>query len=347
LDITSKIVQPDALAITRAASYILQGELVGIPTETVYGLAADATNPVAVAKIFAAKGRPSQNPLIVHLYDKDWLSRVTAQPLPDALQWQVDKLVPFWPGPLTLVLPRCASIPDIVTAGRETVAVRVPAHPVTRQLLKVCDCPLAAPSANRSKYVSPTTAEHVAQGVGDDVAMILDGGPCEGGLESTIVLIEPAGATILRPGLISTQAIAAHLGTSLRHRMPSEACEALLAPGMMQEHYAPLTPLKFFTVDVLQSLPPEGRFGRIAFHALSDTEAKPFAIVEVLSEDCQLAQIAQKLFAAIRRLDSMGLDGIFVDTCELTGIGMAIMDRLHRAVAGHVPHRSASSKQSS
>lgn len=339
----SKIHAPTDDAIRLAAQCLARGELVGIPTETVYGLAACALDPVAVAKIFAAKGRPSSNPLIVHLAELSQLSLVTAEPLDDAIAAQVDLLSVLWPGPMTLVLPRSSRVPDAVTAGRDTVAVRIPGHEITRKLIRQCGFPLAAPSANRSKYVSPTTAEHVAEGLHEHVAMILDGGACDCGIESTIVMLEPDGATLLRPGAITREELALRLGAPVRLLAPTTDDEDLVAPGMMREHYAPSTPIRFFDPTQLNDLP--ARCGRIAFSTptssgtqfSSETQCSSgtqcFEVFKVLSKTGDLDEVAKHLFAAIRELDAMGLDLILVDSCEPSGIGQAIMDRLNRATA--------------
>lgn len=359
------IERPTEAALDRAAALLTRGELVGMPTETVYGLAANATDPDAVARIFAAKGRPAVNPLIVHLADVARLADAVAWPLDATLRSQLDAVTGFWPGPLTLVLPRGPSIPDLVTAGRPTVAVRVPDHPVALRLLERCPFPLAAPSANRSNYVSPTRAEHVAEGLGHAVAMILDGGPCRHGIESTIVSLGgPDGPRLLRPGAVPAEAIRDRLGGSLRIETvpavtppdgnvnpppdrssppdPSPASGgtgnatameapgmAMEAPGMMGRHYSPRTPLK-----ILEPQGPSGdrsRCGRLAFAAIPDSEASRYAVVSVLSPTGDLREIASGLFAALRDLDRRGLEAIDVDACQETGLGRAIMDRLRRA----------------
>ncbi len=327
----SKIHSPTDDAIRMAAECLARGELVGIPTETVYGLAACALDPVAVAKIFAAKGRPSNNPLIVHLAELSQLPLVTADPLDEAIAAQVDLLSVLWPGPMTLVLPRSSRVPDAVTAGRDTVAVRIPGHEITRKLIRQCGFPLAAPSANRSTYVSPTTAEHVAEGLGEYVSMILDGGACDCGIESTIVMIEPDGATLLRPGIITRDELSLRLGAPVRTLSPTTDDEDLMAPGMMREHYAPATPIRFFEPTGLSDLP--ARCGRIAFRTPSTSETSCFDVLKILSKTGDLDEVAKQLFASIRELDALGLDLILVDSCEPVGIGQAIMDRLNRATA--------------
>lgn len=343
----SKICSPTPENIARACQFLRQGQLVGVPTETVYGLAANALDPSAVARIYAAKQRPAHNPLIVHVADIESLKSVVAWPLAPSTQEYLAKVADLWPGPLTLVLPRGNAIPDMVTAGQDTVAVRIPSHRVMQQILNVSQLPLAAPSANRSMYVSPTTAQHVADGLSDAVAAIIDGGPSDVGLESTIVsLIQRP--RLLRPGIITAEQLATRFGMSIDEltsanidpsggaaissALPKTDGElvALQAPGMMRQHYSPRTPLVF----VDQSLPRQARrVGRIAFAALPPEQQAAYAAVEVLSESGDAQQIARNLFAALRRLDDAQLDAIVIDSVSDHGIGRAIMDRLRRASA--------------
>jgi len=344
-----------------AAEILAGGGLVAIPTETVYGLAASVWQPAAVRGIFAAKGRPSHNPLIVHVASVDRLPEAIRWPPDPVIAEQLHQLAEFWPGPLTVVCPRADTIPDEVTAGRTTVAVRIPAHEVTRRLLDRCPFPLAAPSANRSGYVSPTLAEHVCgrAGLGDAVAMVLDGGPCQHGVESTIVLLGDH-PRLLRPGSITAEQLAARLGvaeaslTSTDPHVPEPSLpepqssfgQALPAPGMLLEHYAPRTPLRLISpadgppsdLRSVGSISPSPtglplRLGRIAFRPLPPGQSAPYAVVETLSHDGELEEVARLLFAALRRLDDLGLDRIDCDTCAEVGLGRAIMDRLRRASA--------------
>ncbi len=318
--------------IETAVELLESDKLVAIPTETVYGLAANAWSEAAVGRIFSAKNRPPSNPLIVHVASVDRLQEAVAMPLSSSLQQQFDALVDLWPGPLSLVLPKSGRIPDCVTAGRSTVAVRIPSHPIAKALLKRCPFPLAAPSANPSKYVSPTTAHHCAQGLGEHVGLILDGGPCRVGVESTIVLLDPKSPRILRPGLITSGEIAERLGIpleSLCHHQ--EKPSTLLAPGMMLEHYSPLTPLSR-----LSEVSPDAdlnRVGRIAFQPIPSRDAEKYAVVSVLSSDGDLNEVARGLFSALRQLDQQGLDRIVIDECDSQGLGIAIMDRIDRAAA--------------
>lgn len=325
-----RALSPTDHAIETACQALAAGELVGVPTETVYGLAANALDAAAVQKIFAAKGRPSNNPLIVHVADLQALRSVVRWPLEPETQRRFDAIKDLWPGPLTIVLPRCETLPDEVTAGLATVAVRIPDHPVMQRLLRRSGLPLAAPSANRSKYISPTTAQHVVDGLGDRVRVVLDGGPCEIGVESTIVALEPQ-PRLLRPGGISAETLASRWGVAVESLLPAEAAAMVLeAPGMMLQHYSPQTPLLF--ADAIDQL-PAGRVGRIAFAPLDASEQSRFEVVRVLSEDGDLQPVAQHLFAVMRELDGLQLDAIVADTCPTTGVGRAIMDRLKRAAA--------------
>ena len=236
-----RIVEPTAAAIANAAKLLREGGLVAFPTETVYGLGGDATNERAVAAIFEAKGRPQFNPLISHVLGPDEAKRL--------VRWNdtADKLAArFWPGPLTLVLPRAKDSPIalLATAGLDTAAVRAPAHPVAQALIRAAGCPLAAPSANRSGAVSPTRAEHVAESLGDRVTMILDGGPCLVGVESTVLDLSSATPTLLRPGGATREAIEAVIGpVALSDAIPSGE-SARKSPGQLASHYAPARPVR-------------------------------------------------------------------------------------------------------
>lgn len=302
--------------IDKAARLILDGALVAVPTETVYGLAADATNDRAVAAIFAAKKRPSFNPLIAHVH-----SRRAAEehayftPLAEKIA------AAFWPGPLTLVLPRREGSPisELASAGRPTLAVRSPAHPVMRALLEAVGRPIAAPSANPSGAISPTRAQHVAEGLGDAVAMILDGGPCVVGVESTIVKVVGDHAMLLRAGGIPREAIEAIAGPLAARG------DAVEAPGMMESHYAPAARLRIGD----DPRPDE------AFLAFGDAREHPHALN--LSRTGDLVEAAANLFACLHALDAMarerGLKGIVAMRAPEKGLGEAINDRLARAAA--------------
>ena len=289
------------------------GEPVALPTETVYGLAADALSPNACAKIFEAKNRPLNDPLIVHIPSIDWLPRLTS-PTPTALQL-AEK---YWPGPLTMVLPRQPIVPDIVTAGQETVAIRMSAHPLFQEVATAFGKPLAAPSANRFGRISPTSAAHVLAELNGRIPFILDGGPCAHGIESTIVHVSEEGLRILREGPITREdlrAFAPLLDDSI----------AVSAPGGLKSHYAPRTPL------VLEKnpTPRSKKTGLLAFSA----PREGFAQTEILSATSDLREAAANLYGAMRRLDEAGLDLIVAEEIPESGIGAAIMERLRKAAA--------------
>lgn len=315
----------DAGSLRSAAALIAEGRLVAMPTETVYGLAADATNDTAVARIFEAKGRPQFNPLIVHVADAAMARRfVEWPPLAEKLASR------FWPGPLTLVLKRRAdcAVSLLASAGLDTLGVRAPAHPVAQALIREAGRPLAAPSANPSGAISPTTAAHVRESLGDKVDMILDGGPCPVGLESTIVKIDGDGAVLLRPGGVARAQIESVAGRKLG--APSQA-SAPQAPGMLASHYAPQTPLRLNA-----RAPCDGE----AYLGFGDAgSAGPLALN--LSASASLQEAAANLFAYLRTLDKLcarrGLRAIAVAPIPSAGLGEAINDRLNRAAAprGH------------
>ena len=314
----------DPAAIEEAAVVLRDGGLVAFPTETVYGLGASAFDATAVARVFEVKARPSFDPLIVHLADASSVGRAATTDDP-----RVDILAEaFWPGPLTLVLPRRPEIPEIVTAGLDTVGVRVPAHPAARALIRASGAPLAAPSANPFGYVSPTTAAHVAERLGEAVDLILDGGPCPVGVESTIVSLVTETATVLRPGGASIEDIEEALGTPCARAAPP--AERPLAPGQLTRHYATRTPLRILPGPAGPA-PEDGR--RTGLLAWSGGADGGYAAVEVLAPDGRSTTAAARLFAALRRLDALGLEAIVAEPCEEQGLGTAIMDRLRRCAA--------------
>jgi len=305
------ILPPDSAGLARAAELLKAGELVAFPTETVYGLGADAGSGTAVAAVFAAKGRPGFNPLIVHVSDAAAAQRHVI--------WNdaAERLAAaFWPGPLTLVLPLCPGhgISPLVSAGLDTLAVRVPAHRTARALLGAFDGPLAAPSANPSGRISPTTAAHVLAGLSGRIAAVIDDGPCAVGLESTIVGLtgEPV---LLRPGGLAGEEIEAVLGHPLQRRGDRAA---LNAPGQLQSHYAPAAPLR---LNADRALPGEAMLG---FGAVTGDLN--------LSRGGDLAEAAANLFGHLHRLDALGRP-IAVAAIPDTGLGRAINDRLRRAAA--------------
>jgi len=305
--------------IEEAARLLRGGALVAFPTETVYGLGGDATSERAVAAIFAAKGRPRFNPLISHL-----AASKQAAEFAELDERAREIAARFWPGPLTLVLPRrrdCA-IALLASAGLDTVALRVPAHALAHALLDAVGRPIAAPSANRSGRISPTTAAHVRDELGDRIAAIIDGGPCAIGLESTVLELAGSRPILLRPGGISVETLEAAIGPI--DRPPSEAAEAPRGPGMLESHYAPALPLR---LDVLSALPGE------ALLAFGADAPRGFAEIRWLSRSGDLAEAAANLFAALRALDRREFSGIAVMPIPERGLGAAINDRLRRAAA--------------
>ncbi len=315
----------DPVTIAQAVDLLARGDVVALPTETVYGLAADALNANAVAKIFEAKERPFFDPLIVHLPDREWLDRLTQIP-PDAASL-VEKLCEkFWPGPLTLVLPRRPPVPDIVSAGLPTVAVRMSSHAVLRAVLDQFGKPLAAPSANRFGRISPTAAEHVMTELHGRIPLILDGGPTLHGVESTILAIDGGRMRILRNGPVTREDLApfGEVPDAARGEKPQ-------APGQLESHYAPRTPMQLVKSAAAFQPAPGQRCGLLAWS--SPRTVAPFSKIEVLSERADLREAATRLFAAMRRLDEAGLDLIVAEEVPETGLGCAIMDRLRKAAA--------------
>lgn len=319
----SPIIYPaTAVTIERAARVLRNGGLVAFPTETVYGLGGDALNPHAVARIFEAKQRPRFDPLIVHIPRIEDLDTV-ARPCDMALLL-ADA---FWPGPLTLVLPKRGQVPDIVTSGLPSVAVRVPDNAVAIRMIELSGRPVAAPSANRFGCTSPTTSSHVEKAMGRDVDMILDGGPCRIGLESTILsLLDADRPVLLRSGGVPVEDIEQVVGPVAS---PKSATSVLVAPGMLPRHYAPRTPIRFLTEQRPAAGETEERIGLLALTCPIDPQG--YRAVEVLSESGDLTEAAANLFAALHRLDAAGLDLILCEPMPERGIGAAIMDRLRRA----------------
>ncbi len=310
----------------RAAVILRKGGVVAFPTETVYGLGAHAFNARAVARVFEIKGRPRFDPLIVHVSSFEETEAVVAD-FPPVARELAER---FWPGPLTLVLPKCAQIPDIVTAGLPNVALRMPDHPLALALIRQAGRPLAAPSANPFGRISPTTAEHVRKQLGQEVDIVLDGGPCRVGIESTILSLVDGRPVLLRAGGVAVGDIEIVVGSVLR---PHSDPDRPAAPGQLARHYAPRTPLVFRG----EADPSAGtlRSGLLSFREPSRTEG--FATVEVLSPGGDLREAAANLFAALHRLDSLGLDLIVAEAVPDTGLGPAINDRLRRASLGSGP----------
>lgn len=318
---------PIGLDLAHAATVLQRGGLVGIPTETVYGLAANAFDVAAVARVFEAKGRPTFDPLIVHLHDQAELPRV-ARAVPPAARELAGR---FWPGPLTLVVPRQPAVPDLVTSGLDTVAVRIPEHPLARELIQRAGVPLAAPSANLFGRISPTTAAHVADQLGTRIDYIVDGGPCRVGVESTVVDCTGSGRPrLLRPGGVSLEELVAVIGPLEFAATPDQAhAQPLSSPGQLPQHYAPRTPLGI--VDSAWHLVGESAQSRVGYLAFQTVPAGDFAAWEVLSPTGDLREAAAGFFAALRRLDAAELDVIWADPFPAAGLGRALNDRLQRA----------------
>jgi L-threonylcarbamoyladenylate synthase len=314
--LTMPIVAATKESIDRAAKALAKGEIVAFPTETVYGLGANALNQAAVAKVFAAKDRPRFNPLIVHVLG---LEETEAYATVNDTGRKL--ICAFWPGPLSLVLPRksgCA-IADLVSAGLDTIALRSPSHPVARDLLKAAKLPIAAPSANRSGRVSPTTAAHVEAELGNLPAVIFDGGPCTLGLESTVLGVEGDRVTLLRFGALPRQEIEKVLGRKLA---APDVGSHVTSPGQLATHYAPATPLR------LDASKPRHREAFLAFGPNAPNLAGPMIN---LSRRGDLTEAAANLFAALRTLDAVGAEAIAVMPIPNHGLGEAINDRLKRA----------------
>ncbi len=324
---------PARAEIARAATILRAGGIGGIPTETVYGLGADAFQPQALARVFDVKGRPHFDPLIVHLADIGWIDRI-AREFPANARRLAEH---FWPGPLTLVVPKLPTVPDLATAGLETVAVRVPDHPVAHALIEEAATPIAAPSANLFGRISPTTAQHVVDQLGDKIDFVLDGGPCRVGVESTVILVQRDRLALLRPGGLTVEEIEACLGTvDWFDPVETAASRAgMVAPGMLPQHYAPRTPL---------TVVPEGEAAetaarwlkqqsnlRVGILALRTTSDAPTPFVEILSPTGDLREAAAGFFASLRRLDALALDRIVAELFPERGLGRALNDRLKRA----------------
>ena len=318
-------------AMQRAAEILRSGGLVVFPTETVYGLGADAKNPAAVARIFAAKGRPADHPLIVHMARRDHLSQ-WSRDIPPAAFVLARR---YWPGPLTLILHRACRVPDRVTGGQDTVGLRVPDHPLALMLLEAFSGGIAAPSANRFGQVSPTTVAHVREELGDAMDFILDGGPCRVGIESTILDLSGHQPRLLRPGAITL----AEIEAVLEQPVIPQGNDALRAPGMLRSHYAPRTPLYLvptghLKAEICRRLRQGQRVGVLAMPATQ------------LPESClrhhmppHPAGWARELYAQLRALDQQGLDGLLIEAPPSGADWQAVSDRLARAASAHTTFR--------
>ena len=307
-----------------AKRWLEAGQVVGIPTETVYGLAGNALSPAAVARIFEVKNRPTFDPLIVHSNSLEKIAQFVTE-MPPAARRLADAC---WPGPLTLLLKKASLVPDLVTAGLDTVAVRIPNHPLTLRLLDALDFPLAAPSANPFGYVSPTQAEHVQAQLGDKIPYILDGGPCQVGIESTIVGFEGPELVVYRLGGIPVEAIEHIVGPV---RVMAHSSSNPKAPGMLKSHYAPLKPVYTDGLDGLVD-----RYGPEAVGVLSFKDLSPDVPAGnqfVLSAAGSATEAAQRLFAGLRYLDGLAVAAIYAELLPERELGRAINDRIRRAAA--------------
>ena len=309
-----------------AVELLRQGEAVALPTETVYGLAADALNPIAVAKIFETKGRPRFDPLIIHLPDPGWLEKV-ADPLRQDRQLVSSLAEKFWPGPFTMVLPKRDIIPEIVTAGLETVAVRISAHPIFSEIVSAFGKPLSAPSANRFGRISPTTAKHVLDELNGHIPLIIDAGPTTHGIESTIVAVHDGKIDILRRGPITSEQLSKFGEVGI-----ATVLEKISVPGQLPSHYAPKTPLRI--VDNLKSFTPmtNERCALLAWTPIKNDER--FVAIRNLSRQQHLREAAANLFRYLRELDALDVDLIVAERVPGEGLGGAILDRLQRASHG-------------
>lgn len=327
-------VEPDTIPeddIQAAAALLRAGETVAFPTETVYGLGADASNPRAVRQIFEIKGRPADHPLIVHIADVSHLD-VWAENIPSAV-WRLASQ--FWPGPLTLILPRRSNVLQEVTGGQDTVGVRVPDHPVASALLRAFGGGVAAPSANRFGRVSPTTAQHVYDELGSRVGMILDGGPCRIGVESTVVSLVHGAAVLLRPGGVSVEALEDTLNQKILPVLPH--VRKIRAPGMLASHYAPATPLEVHPTCALwcRALQLAWQGNKVAVLKCGD-DGKRFesARITIFYMPGAADEYGRVLYAILHRLDGAGFDRLLVEALPATQEWLAINDRMQRAAQG-------------
>lgn len=324
----TEVLSVNDAAIARAAQIIRSGGLVAFPTETVYGLGADALNENAVRKIFIAKERPFDDPLIVHIADAQQLL-LLARHIPQRA-WELVKK--FWPGPLTLVLPKTERVPAVTTGGLETVAVRMPGHPIARQLIELSGCPIAAPSANRFGRPSPTTAQHVLEDLDGRIELILDGGPTPIGVESTVLDLTQDPPMILRPGGVTLEALQEILGeVRLLSSAKSEAAKR--SPGTRWRHYAPRAQLVLAEPAELEQIVREllkdgKRVGVMISQGRLPCSPDRLSVIHMPSD---LSEYARLLFRVLRELDAHGVDVIVVEAVEEHGLGRAIMDRLRKA----------------
>ena len=323
------------LSIDEAAARLKAGEVVAFPTETVYGLGADATSREAVCKIFAAKGRPGDNPLIVHIGDVGQLALVAAE-VPDTARALIDA---FWPGPLTVILPKRPELPLEVTAGLKTVGVRMPSHPVALELLRKTGLPVAAPSANISGRPSPTTAQHVADDLGDKIAGVVDGGQAQIGLESTVIDCTAQPPVILRPGAVTKSRIEAVIGTV--GLAAAHTVDAPKSPGMKYKHYAPRAPMHIVkgSDEFFRNVVAEARQGGKKVGILITQERRDSLDADVVltcGTRADLSSVARDLYGVLREFDRHDIDVIYSESFDESGLGEAIMNRLRKAANDRV-----------
>lgn len=333
-------------SLSMAADLLRTGRLVAFPTETVYGLGADAMNPAAVLSIFRAKGRPSDNPLIVHIHSRTQLDSLCTVP---------DQALPlieaFWPGPLTILFSRLPSVPDVVTAGLPTVAIRMPSHPVALSLLKACNLPVAAPSANSSGRPSPTLASHVLEDMNGKIPLILDGGPCDVGVESTVLDLCHGEPTILRPGGITKEMLESVLHAEVRLAgsilRPLNPDEKALSPGMRYKHYAPKAAVTLVDGEeeaVIARLKQLYQEESVSGHKVcvlcfsEHLEALSDCTPHDIGSRDHAEEIAHRLFDTLRRLDEEGMEAVFSEVVSPEGVGLAVMNRLGRAAGFRIIH---------
>lgn len=321
------IVPSSSESVSHAAKLLSEGEVIAFPTETVYGLGGAINNSSAIEKIFSLKGRPSHNPLIVHVHSLGQIQDIAEIPHTKAFH----QLSEFWPGPLTLVLPAKHSVIASVRAGLPTIAVRIPSHPVALSLLEEVDIPIAAPSANKSDRLSPTNASHVAEDFGDKL-YILDGGACDCGIESTVISLIGPKPLILRPGVITAEMISKALSIPISEFEVQSASELKHSPGTGNKHYAPKTPL-YFSDEVSSEEIDFSKSGRIYLSSGKsiEKEKSQFQVTKILSNKGDQAIIAHDLYTALREMDSLNLRSIVIDRPKPVGIGRALLDRLLRA----------------
>lgn len=312
--------------IKSACDLLKAGEIVAVPTETVYGLAANGLNPLAIQKIFEAKSRPKTNPLILHFANENDISPYVLN-FPEQLK-ALTKV--FWPGPLTILLPKSDIVNDGITGGREQVAVRVPAHPLFQQLLQQVEFPLAAPSANLYGSLSPTSAAHVYKQLAGKIPLILDGGPCEKGIESTIVGLEDDQLIIYRLGSISVEELAFHLGKI--PQIKNESTNQVIASGMVKHHYAPKTPLYFYNST---DTGDQSDAAYIYFKEIPENNNTSNSIV--LSKSGNLNEAARNLYSTLHHFDERGFKKIFIENFPPHGLGASLNDRIERATAKFIP----------